>query len=315
MTTYLVTGGGGFIGSNLIHALVERGARVRLLESFITGRRANLAGVQDRVELIEGDLRRLADVEKAVEGVDLVLHQGALGSVPRSIADPLGTHEANVTGTLNVLWAARAAGVRRVVYASSSSIYGDTPALPKVEQMAPAPRSPYAVSKLAGEHYCRAFHAVYGMETAALRYFNVFGPRQDPTSQYAAVIPKFIRGMLRGERPQIFGDGTQSRDFTYVENVVAVNLLAARAPAAALDGSAYNVACGERFTLLDLVAILNTILGTRLDPEFRPPRPGDVRHSHASIARAEASLGYRPAVRFAEGLRRTVEWIRAHERD
>ncbi len=313
MTSYLVTGGGGFIGSNLAHALVARGARVRVLDSFVTGRRANLGGIEDRVELIEGDLRRFADVEKAMEGVDVVLHQGALGSVPRSIADPLATHEANVTGTLHVLWAARAAGVRRVVYASSSSVYGDTPTLPKVEDMAPAPRSPYAVSKLAGEHYCQAFSGVYGMETIALRYFNVFGPRQDPTSQYAAVIPKFIRAMLRGERPQIFGDGIQSRDFTYVENVTAANLLAAQAPAAALDGSACNVACGERFTLLDLVAALNDILGTRLEPLFRPPRPGDVRHSHASIARAEALLGYRPVVRFAEGLRRTVEWIRAHE--
>jgi UDP-glucose 4-epimerase len=312
MTTCLITGGAGFIGSNLAHALVDAGVRVRVLDSFVTGRRENLEGLEGRAEVLEGDLRSHPDVEKAMQGVDVVLHQGALGSVPRSIADPLATHEANVTGTLHVLWAARAAGVRRVIYASSSSVYGDTPTLPKVEEMSSAPRSPYAVSKLAGEHYCRVFTAVYGMETIALRYFNVFGPRQDPASQYAAVIPKFIRAMLRGERPHIFGDGSQSRDFTYVENVVGANLAAAGAPAAALDGSACNVACGERFTLLDLVAALNDILGTRLEPVFLDPRPGDVRHSHAAIARAEAALGYRPTVRFAEGLRRTVEWMRSH---
>ncbi len=312
MTTYLVTGGAGFIGSNIAHELVRRGDRVRVLDNFATGRRGNLAGIEDRVDLIEGDLRRPADVEKAVEGADVVLHQGALGSVPRSIADPVTSHEANATGTLHVLQAARAAGVRRVVYASSSSVYGDTPTLPKVEDMPPAPQSPYAVTKLAGELYCRVFSGIHGMEAISLRYFNVFGPRQDPASQYAAVIPKFVRGMLRGERPVIFGDGTQSRDFTFVENVVAANLLAARAPAAALCGAVCNVACGERFTLLDLVGTLNEILGTRLEPVFQPPRPGDVRHSHAAIGRAEELLGFRPGVRFAEGLRRTVEWMRAH---
>ncbi len=312
MTTFLVTGGAGFIGSNIAHELVRRGHRVRVLDNFATGRRENLDGIADRVDLIEGDLRRPPDVEKAVEGVEVILHQGALGSVPRSIADPLATHAANATGTLHVLWAARAAGVRRVVCASSSSVYGDTPTLPKVEEMAPAPLSPYAVSKLAGEHYCRVFAGVYGLETVSLRYFNVFGPRQDPTSQYAAVIPKFIRAMLGGERPVIFGDGTQSRDFTYVDNVVAANLLAAEAPAAALGGAVCNIACGERSTLLDLVGTLNAILGTRLEPEFRPPRPGDVRHSHAAIGRAERLLGFRPSVRFGEGMRRTVEWMRAH---
>lgn len=313
MTTYLVTGGAGFIGSNIAHELVRRGHRVRVLDNFATGRRSNLAGIQDRVDLVEGDLRRLPDVEKAVEGVDVVLHQGALGSVPRSIAGPLATNAANVTGTLHVFWAARSAGVRRVVYASSSSVYGDTPTLPKVEEMSPAPLSPYAVSKLAGEHYARVFAGVYGLETISLRYFNVFGPRQDPTSQYAAVIPKFIRAMLRGERPVIFGDGTQSRDFTYVDNVVGGNLLAAEAPAEALRGAVCNVACGETTTLLDLVATLNGALGTRLEAIFQPPRPGDVRHSHAAIQRAGALLGYRPTVQFAEGIRRTVEWMRAHE--
>ncbi len=312
MTTYLVTGGAGFIGSNIAHELVRRGDRVRVLDNFSTGRRSNLAGIADRVDLVEGDLRLLADVEKAVDGVDVVLHQGALGSVPRSVADPVTTHEANSTGTLHVLWAAQRAGVRRVVYASSSSVYGDTPALPKAEDMPPAPLSPYSVSKLAGEHYARVFAGLYGLDAISLRYFNVFGPRQDPTSQYAAVIPKFVRGMLQGKRPVIFGDGTQSRDFTFVENVVAANLLAARAPAAALRGAACNVACGERITLLHLVAVLNEVLGTRLEPDFQAPRPGDVLHSHAAIERAEELLGFRPVVRFAEGLRRTVEWMRAH---
>ncbi len=313
MTTYLVTGGAGFIGSNIVHALVARGARVRVLDNFATGRRGNLAGVEDRVDLIEGDLRRPADVEKAMDGVDLVLHQGALGSVPRSIADPVTSQEANATGTLNVLQAARAAGVRRVVYASSSSVYGDTPTLPKVEDMPPAPQSPYAVTKLAGELYCRVFSGIYGMEAISLRYFNVFGPRQDPTSQYAAVIPKFIRAMLRDERPVIFGDGTQSRDFTYVENVISANLLAAEAPPATLGGAVCNVACGERFTLLDLVRALNEILGMRREPIFQAPRPGDVLHSHAAIERAGRLLKYRPVIPFAEGLRRTVDWIRKHE--
>lgn len=313
MTTYLVTGGAGFIGSNIVLELVRRGERVRVLDNFATGRRSNLAGVEDRVDLVEGDLRQLPDVEKAVEGVDVVLHQGALGSVPRSVADPLATHEANATGTLHLLWAARRAGIRRVVNASSSSVYGDTPTLPKVEDMLPTPRSPYPVSKLAGEQYCRVFAEVYGLETVSLRYFNVFGPRQDPTSQYAAVIPKFIRAMLRGERPVIFGDGTQSRDFTFVANVVEANLLAAEAPAGALDGAVCNVACGGRITLLDLVATLNAILGTGLEPVFQGPRPGDVLHSHAAIARAERLFGYRPRVEFAEGIRRTVEWIRTHE--
>ena len=313
MTTYLVTGGVGFIGSNIVHALVARGARVRVLDNFATGRRGNLAGVEDRVDLIEGDLRRLADVEKAMDGVEVVLHQGALGSVPRSIADPVTSHEANATGTLHVLQAARTAGVRRVVYASSSSVYGDTPTLPKAEDMPPAPQSPYAVTKLAGELYCRVFSSIHAMEAISLRYFNVFGPRQDPTSQYAAVIPKFVRAMLRGERPVIFGDGTQSRDFTYVENVISANLLAAEALPATLGGAVCNVACGERFTLLALVRTLNEILGTRLEPIFQAPRPGDVLHSHAAIERASRLLKYRPIVPFAEGLRRTVDWIRTHE--
>ncbi len=312
MGTALVTGGAGFIGSPLVQALVRRGEPVRVLDNFATGRRGNLAGLEDRVDLMEGDLRRLPDVEKAVDGVDVVFHQGGLTSVPRSIADPLATHEANATGTLHVLWAARRAGVRRVIFASSSSVYGDTPSLPKVEEMSPAPRAPYAASKLAGEQHCRVFSEIYGLETVALRYFNVFGPRQDPTSEYAAVLPKFISAMLRGACPVIFGDGTQSRDFTYVDNVVAANLLAAAAPAGVLRGEVCNVACGERATLLDLVAALNDLLGTRLEPIFQPPRAGDVLHSHAAIHRAERLLGYRPAVRFADGLRQTVAWMRTH---
>jgi UDP-glucose 4-epimerase len=312
MATALVTGGAGFIGSHLARALEGRGDRVRVLDNFATGRRGNLAGLEQQVEIVEGDLRRQADVAKAMDGVEVVFHQGGLTSVPRSIVDPIATHEANATGTLHVLWAAHRAGARRVVFASSSSVYGDTPTLPKHEEMPTAPRAPYPASKLFGEQQCRLFAELYGLETVSLRYFNVFGPRQDPASEYAAVIPRFIRAMLRGARPVIFGDGTQSRDFTYVDNVVAANLLAADAPAGTLRGQACNVACGERATLLELVAALNALLGTRLEPTFDPPRPGDVLHSQASIARAEQLLGYRPVVHFLDGLRRTVEWMRAH---
>ena len=308
MTFYLVTGGAGFIGSHIVEELIRRGEPVRVLDNFSTGRRENIAPFLEHIELIEGDLRDLPTVHRAVEGVDYVLHQAALSSVPRSVADPLASNAANVTGTLHLLVAARDAGVKRVVYASSSSAYGDSPTLPKQEDMPTAPKSPYAVSKLAGEQYCRAFTEVYGLETVSLRYFNVFGPRQDPASQYAAVIPKFITAMLQGEPPTVYGDGHQSRDFTYVANVVHANLLAATAPGVA--GRVFNVACGQRYTLLDLIAILNEILDTHITPIHTDPRPGDVRHSLADVTAAQEALGYRAEMDFREGLRRTVVWYR-----
>lgn len=306
---FLVTGGAGFIGSNIVEELLRRGERVRVLDNFSTGKRENLAAFQERIELVEGDLRDLSTVRRAVEGVDYVLHQAALPSVPRSVDDPLENDAVNVTGTLNLLVAARDAGVRRVVFASSCAVYGDEPTLPKREDMLPQPKSPYAVSKLAGEHYCRAFSEVYGLETVALRYFNVFGPRQDPASDYAAVIPLFITRMLRGQAPTIHGDGLQSRDFVYVADVVQANLLAATVPGVA--GHVFNIAGGERYTLLDLIRVLNDVLGTDIVPVHDAPRPGDVRHSQADIGAAQQALGYRVVVDFAEGLRRTVEWYRS----
>jgi len=308
---YLVTGGAGFIGSNIVEELVRRGERVRILDNFSTGKRENIALFLEDIELIEGDLRCLSTVRQAAEGVDYILHQGAFPSVQRSIDNPLDTDECNVRGTLNLLVAARDAGVRRVVYASSSSVYGDTPTLPKIEDMKPAPLSPYAVSKLAGEHYCRVFYQVYGLETVALRYFNVFGPRQDPTSQYAAVIPKFVTAMLKGEQPVIYGDGEQSRDFGYVTNAVQANLLAATAPN--VGGQVFNIACGQRYSLLDLVAAINRILGTDIVPLHTAPRVGDVKHSLADISRAREMLGYQAEVGFEEGLRCLIAWAGEHE--
>jgi len=305
---YLVTGGAGFIGSNIVEELVRRGERVRVLDNFSTGRRENLTLLLERVELIEGDLQDPAAVRQAVEGTDYVLHHAALPSVQRSVDDPLASNAANVTGTLNLLLAAREAGVKRVVYASSSAAYGDGPTLPKREDMLPQPKSPYAVSKLAGEHYCRVFAEVYRLETVSLRYFNVFGPRQDPASQYAAVIPLFIMSMLQSAPPAVYGDGLQSRDFTYVSNVVQANLLAAAAPGVA--GRVFNVACGQQYTLLELIATLDEILGVQVPPVHTAPRPGDVRHSLADITAAQEALGYRTAVDFHEGLRRTVAWYR-----
>ena len=310
MTLYLVTGGAGFIGSHLVHELVRRGEQVRILDDFSTGRRENLRNVLDQIDLVEGSLTDTKAVERAMEGVAFVLHEGARPSVPRSIRDPVGTHEANATGTLNLLVAARQGGVSRVVYASSSSVYGDTPELPKEERMQPEPRSPYAASKLAGERYCHVFHKAYGLETVSLRYFNVFGPRQDPSSEYAAVIPTFITAMLAGRPPTIFGDGKQSRDFTYVRDVVEANLQALRAPRA--PGAVMNVARGERHTLLQLLDVLNHILGTDFEPIFASARPGDVRHSHASMLLARELLGFEASVGFHEGLERTVEWYKRH---
>jgi nucleoside-diphosphate-sugar epimerase len=309
MAHVLVTGGAGFIGSHLVEALLRRGERVRVFDNFSTGRHENVKHLHDDIELIEGDLRDFDAVRRAVAGVEVVFHQAALASVQRSVDDPMTTNAVNVTGTLHVLMAARDAGVRRVVFASSSSVYGDTPTLPKVETQAPQPLSPYAVSKLAGEQYCMAFSVVYGLPSIALRYFNVFGPRQDPHSEYAAVIPRFIDRMVRGLPPIIYGDGLQSRDFTYIENVVDANLAAADAPASC--STVFNVGAGERTSLLDLAAQINHVLGCRLTPEHHPPRAGDVRHSLASIEAIGQTLGYAPRITLAEGLARTIEWFRS----
>lgn len=306
MSVCLVTGGAGFIGSHLVEALVERGHRVRVLDDFSTGKPANLAGVRERIELAEGDITDLESVCSAMRGVELVFHQAALASVPRSVANPLATHRVCVNGTLHVLLAARDAKVRRVVYAASSSAYGNSVRLPKSEGDPTAPLSPYAVAKLAGEHYCAAFTEVYGLETVRLRYFNVFGPRQAPDSPYAAVIPKFLDALTAGRSPVIHGDGQQSRDFTFVEDVVQANLRAAETPGVA--GRLYNIACGRRTTLLELVAHLNTLLGTTIAPTHTEPRVGDVRHSLADIERARTDLGYRPTTDIPGGLARCVQW-------
>ncbi len=314
MANYLVTGGAGFIGSNLVEALLEQGHAVRVLDNFSTGKRENIAPFRDHIDLLEGDLTVLEDVRRAVQGVEVVFHQGALPSVPKSIADPLASHEANVTGTLNVLIAAREARVRRVVFASSSSVYGDqNPAAPKDETMPPRPISPYGVAKLAAEHYCRVFYAVYGLETVALRYFNVFGPRQDPASMYAAVIPRFITALLAGQPPIIYGDGEQTRDFTYVGNVVAANLLAAAAPAERVAGEVFNVAMGGQTSLNELVRMLCQIIGSEVSPIYDAPRPGDIRHSRADISKAQHCLKYKPRISLAEGLRLTVAWYRQQD--
>jgi UDP-glucose 4-epimerase len=306
---FVVTGGCGFIGSHLAVALVRRGDTVRVLDNFAVGAPANLAEVAADIEIRQGDVCDLETVRGAMAGVDYVLHQAALASVQRSVDDPLGTHQADATGTLNVLVAAREAGVRRVLYAASAAAYGDDPMLPKHEDLPPRPLSPYAAAKLAGEHYCAAFARSYDLPTVTLRYFNIYGPRQNPRSEYASVVPRFVTAMLRGEPPTIFGDGTQSRDFTHVDDVVAANLLALEAAEA--TGEPINVASGERYSLLDLVAALNAVLGTVIAPHHAPRRPGDVWHSQASIARAERVLGYQPQVPFAEGLRRTVAWYAA----
>jgi UDP-glucose 4-epimerase len=311
MTRYLITGGAGFIGANLAHALVARGETVRILDDFSTGRPRNLRGIEDRIEVLRGDIRDPGVVARAVAGVEIILHQAALNSNPRSIKEPEPTNAVNVGGTLTLLEAARAAGTRRVVYASSSSVYGEVAGLPKTEDMPTAPKAPYGVSKLAAELYCRVFAQVYGIGTVSLRYFNVFGPRQHPDSEYAAVIPRFLRRMLAGERPVIFGDGGQSRDFTPVDNVVAANLLAAESPEGL--GEVMNIAGGQASTLNQLVAWLNELLGTDLPPIYEPPRPADIRHSYASIRKAETLLRYRPPLDVREGLRRTVEWFKVHE--
>ncbi len=310
MTLYLVTGIAGFIGSALAHALLERGERVRGIDNFSTGKSANVAGIRSRIELIEADLNDAAAAAEACRGADYVFHQAAIPSVPRSVVDPMTSNRANVDGTLSLLIAARDAKVKRVVYASSSSLYGDAPTLPKHEGMLPDPISPYAVAKLTGEYYMTSFYRVYGLETVSLRYFNVFGPRQDPTSQYSGVLAKFISCMLRGEQPTIFGDGEQSRDFTFVDNVVNANLCACTAPAALVVGRAFNAATGRRVTLNQTYAVLQKLTGYNGQPQYGSERAGDIKHSLADISRIETAIGYKPTVMFEEGLRQTVEWYR-----
>jgi nucleoside-diphosphate-sugar epimerase len=308
LAAYLVTGGAGFIGSHLAEELVRRGHRVRVVDSLITGKRHNLTHVQD-VEFIEGDLADPAVCARAVQGMEFVLHQAAIPSVPRSVEDPVTSHRANVDGSLNLLMAARNAGVRRLVYAGSSSAYGNTPTLPKHEDMPVNPRSPYALQKLVGEQYCRLFADLYGLETLTLRYFNVFGPRQDPGSPYSGVISLFATRLLERRRPTIYGDGTQTRDFTYVANVVDGVLRACEVPQAA--GDVINVATGDRISLNDLLRTMNRILGTNLEPILAPPRAGDIAHSQADITKARTLLGYTPLVPFDEGLRYTLDWYRS----
>lgn len=310
MPQYLVTGAAGFIGRSIAAALLARGESVRGIDNLISGRRANLAGIE-AMEFVEGDLRDPADCVRACDGVEIIFHEAALASVPRSVADPVSTNACCVDATLNLLVAARLAGVRRVIYAGSSSAYGDTPTLPKHEGMAPDPISPYAVAKLAGEHYMRSFTRVYGLETVVLRYFNVFGPYQDPSSHYSGVLALFCRRMLAGEQPTIYGDGDQSRDFTYIDNVVRGNLLAAAAPAGTVSGKTMNLATGARVTLNQVYAILRELTGYDDPPAYSEPRAGDIRDSLADIRLARELLGYEPAVDFREGLRRTVEWYRA----
>src|SRR6266852_4031456 len=314
MAKYLVTGAAGFIGSSLVRALLERGDEVRGIDNFATGRRENLTEMLGRMDFREADILDLDAMHKACAGVDYVLHQAAIPSVPKSVLDPLASNKANVDGTVHLLVAAKDAKVKRVIYAASSSAYGDTPTLPKHEGMTPNPISPYAVAKLASEYYMTSFYRCYGLETVCLRYFNIFGPRQDPTSPYSGVLAKFITQMLAGEQPTIFGDGTQSRDFTYIDNTVEANLLAAKAPSAQAAGQVFNVATGERFDLNQTFQLLKKIIGYQGDIKYAPERAGDVKHSLADLSRTEKHLGYKTKVNFEEGLRRTVEWYRGQQK-
>ena len=311
MALFLITGIGGFIGSSIARALLARGEQVRGVDNFSTGNRENVAEILDRIDLREADIADLEAMHLACAGVDFIFHEAAIPSVPKSVLDPLASNRANVDGTVNVLVAARDAKVKRVIYAASSSAYGDTPTLPKHEAMAPDPISPYAVAKLASERYMISFYRCYQLETVCLRYFNVFGPRQDPSSPYSGVLARFIMQMLRGEQPTIFGDGEQSRDFTYIDNVVEGNLLACKAPANKVAGEVFNVATGRRITLNETFKVLQGLTSYSGQPKYEAERGGDIKHSLADIAKAKAALGYNPKVDFEEGLRRTVEWYRA----
>ncbi len=304
---YLVTGGAGFIGSNIVKELLNRGHYVRVIDNFSTGKKENLSEFDDKIDVINGDIRYLNTLLEVMDGIDYVFHEAALPSVPRSVSTPIETNDVNINGTLNVLFAAKKKGVKRVVYAGSSSAYGESEVLPKVETMKPAPLSPYAVNKLTGEYYCQVFYRVYGLETVVLRYFNVFGPKQDPTSYYSAVIPKFINLIKKGKSPVIFGDGEQSRDFSYIENVVSANLLASKAPKA--PGEVFNVACGERITLNKLTEEMKKILNADVDVLHGEERVGDIKHSLADIAKAEKLLGYEVKVNVIDGLKKTIDYF------
>ncbi len=305
---YLVTGGAGFIGSHLVEKLVGDNARVRVLDNFTTGKRENIAPFLDRIELIEGDIADPDICRRACDGVEVVFHQAAMPSVPRSVEDPVTSHRTNIDGTFNLLVAARDAGVRRFVYAASSSAYGETETLPKIESILPDPLSPYGVQKLTGEQYCTVFAKCYGLSTLSLRYFNVFGPRQDPKSQYAAAIPAFITAILRDEAPLVYGDGEQTRDFTHIDNVVHANMLAARADKT--QGEVINAACGERITINEVIAEINRVLGKQVKSKHVDERAGDIKHSWADIGLAERLIGFKPLVSFAEGLRSVIDWYK-----
>jgi len=304
----LVTGGAGFIGSNICRKLISEGCFVRVVDNLLTGKKSNLAGIIDKIEFIQADMGDDHVARSAMKDIEVVLHQGALPSVPRSVDDPALTHQHCVDATFTLLLAARDAGIKRFVYASSSSAYGDTPTLPKIETMPPQPLSPYAVGKLVGEYYCSVFYKVYGLETISLRYFNVFGPHQDPTSQYAAAIPAFVTAILKDTPPTIYGDGLQSRDFTYVDNVVEANLLAARAKRT--TGDVINIACGQAVTVNETIAIINELLGKDVEPKYDPPRPGDVKHSLADITLAQKTIKFKPKVQFKQGLQKAINWYR-----
>ncbi len=308
MANYLVTGGAGFIGSHLVERLVNDGHAVRVLDNFATGKRDNLAPFLSKIDLLEGDLRNPDDCRRACRDIEIVYHEGAVPSVPKSVEDPVTSHQANVDGTFNILMAARDAKCRRLIYAASSSAYGDLPELPKRESVCPQPLSPYAVNKLAGEYYLLAFYRCFGLQTLSLRYFNVFGPRQDPKSQYAAAIPAFVSAILAGVSPTIYGDGEQTRDFTYIDNVVHANMLAAKA--AKTEGQVVNIACGQRVTVNQIIAQINQLLGKNVPSKHVDERPGDIKHSLADIALAKQIIGYEPLITFEEGLRRAIDWYR-----
>jgi nucleoside-diphosphate-sugar epimerase len=308
MEKYLITGGAGFIGSNICKKLVSDGCFVRIVDNLLTGKMSNLKDFIDKIEFIEADMGDEEVARTAMKGIDVVVHQGALASVPRSVDDPAATHKHCVDATFTLLLAARDAGIKRFVYASSSSVYGDTPTLPKVEMMLPQPLSPYAVGKLVGEYYCSVFYKVFDLETISLRYFNVFGPHQDPTSQYAAAIPAFVTAILKDTPPTVFGDGLQSRDFTYIDNVVEANLLAARAEHTA--GDVVNIACAQAVTVNETIEIINAAVGKNIKPIYKDSRPGDVKHSLADISKAEKLIGFRPKVPFKQGLQLAIDWYR-----